>query len=45
MRQHFRGVIWPRDQNEDPKRYVIIGMLITDKPLEGFNDKYEIGLD
>ena len=36
MRQHFRGVIWPRDDQADKGlyRYTVIGMLVADKPLE-----------
>jgi hypothetical protein len=35
--EHFRGVLWPRQlPSEGPKenyRYVICGVLVTDKPL------------
>lgn len=42
-RNHFKGVVWPRpptDKNPH-HRYVVIGMLITEKPipeLEGVNE-------
>lgn len=33
-REHFRGVIWPRDPMDGKHRYVIVGMLVTDEPLD-----------
>lgn len=46
MLQHFRGVVWPRDDQSDKGvyRYVIVGMIVTNKPLEGLS-KNEIILD
>lgn len=46
MREHFRGVVWPR-RNPDAQgryRYAVVGCLVTDKPLE-FDEKNEIVLD
>lgn len=37
-KEHFRGVIWPRHENDGTYRYVVVGMLITDKPLEGLHE-------
>ena len=38
MREHFRGVIRPREQIEGPAgpvyRYAVVGMLVTDRPLD-----------
>lgn len=37
-REHFRGVIWPREPANGPERkvyrYVVVGMLVTDEPLD-----------
>jgi hypothetical protein len=35
--QHFRGLIWPRGELNGLHRYVIIGMLVTDKPLDNLD--------
>lgn len=47
-KEHFRGVVWPRQQPEQDTngnyRYVIVGMLITDKPIPDF-DYNELVLD
>jgi hypothetical protein len=40
MKQHFRGVIWPRQNDEPDKgiyRYTVVGLLVTDKPLENLS--------
>lgn len=42
MKEHFRGVVWPRpalpDQQGRPSyRYIIVGMLTTDTPLKGLH--------
>lgn len=39
-KEAFRGVIWPREvladsQGKSVHRYVIVGMLVTEKPIEG----------
>ena len=40
MQEHFRGVVWPRGETEQPKgkpkvyRYVVVGMLVTDEPIK-----------
>ena len=43
-RQHFRGTVWPRQENDEPTkkhkglyRYCVVGMIVTDKPLEGLS--------
>lgn len=42
---HFRGVVWNRtDGNPNLYRYVIVGMLVTDKPLENIKEN-EVILD
>jgi hypothetical protein len=33
MREHFRGVVWPREAVKGQYRYVVIGMLVTDEPI------------
>ena len=51
-REHFKGVIWPRGDGTlrvyDPRtklyRYVIVGMLVTDAPLDNC-DKDEFVID
>lgn len=41
MREYFRGVIWPRqpikEYVKENYRYTIVGILITDKPIENFD--------
>lgn len=42
MKEHFRGVVWPRDSVEGRDgvpayRYAIVGLLITDEPIEGLD--------
>lgn len=48
-REHFRGVIWPRESIQGPMgklyRYPIVGMIVSDRPIEMFEDKNEIVLD
>lgn len=41
-KEAFRGVVWPREAQDDLQgkpvyRYVIVGMLVTDKPIEGLH--------
>lgn len=57
MRQHFKGIIWPRDSRDskvrngkkivDQKvyRYVVVGMIVTDEPITKFEGKNELLLD
>lgn len=51
MKEHFRGVIWPRGETPQPEplkpvyRYIVVGMLITDKPVEGLEGKNELVVD
>lgn len=49
MKQHFKGVIWPRGEFKTGKRkvyrYPIVGMLVTDQPIPEFEGKNEIVLD
>ncbi|XXX79139.1 hypothetical protein WMF30_10235 [Sorangium sp. So ce134] len=33
--EHFRGVIWPRGLYEGSYRYAVVGMLVTDSPVQG----------
>jgi len=46
MKQHLRGVLWPRSPIISPDgkntnyRYVIVGMLVTDEPIS-LPDDYE----
>lgn len=40
LKECFRGVVWPREpmDSRDGKpvyRYVVVGMLVTDQPIEG----------
>lgn len=48
-REHFRGVIWPREPMIGPAgkiyRYPIVGMIVSDHPIEMFEGKNEIVLD
>ena len=42
LKEHFRGVVWPREPSQDEAgkkqyRYVIVGMLVTDTPIEGLH--------
>ena len=38
MKEYFRGVLWPREPTKDGDkvnyRYVVVGMLVTDKPID-----------
>ena len=43
-REYFKGVVWPR--NDGPlHRYVIVGMLVSEKPIPEFEGKNEILID
>lgn len=47
MKSHWKTVVWPKgkleqDKKPDVYRYILIGMLITEKPieaLEGLNER------
>lgn len=46
--EHLRAVIWPRGNvggDGGVYRYVVVGMLITDKPIETFESRNDIVLD
>lgn len=49
MQEYFRGVIWPKDpvvENDKTNyRYLIVGLLVTDKPIPEFEGANEICLD
>lgn len=53
MKEHFKGVIWPRTpflgktkQGEKTiHRYIIVGMLVTDEPIDKFEGKNELFCD
>lgn len=50
IREYLRAVIWPRKPIAKPGkptnyRYVIIGFLVTDTPLEGIEGENEVVLD
>jgi hypothetical protein len=55
MKQHFKGVIWPRgtypakvkgNKNvQNVYRYIVVGMMVTDTPISQFEGKNEIWLD
>ncbi len=49
IREHFRGVVWPRQSNDTPSdehkglyRYVVVGMIVTDKPIEGLAENQTV---
>lgn len=41
----FRGVVWPHRPKDKLYRYVIVGMLVTEKPIEEFEGKNQILFD
>lgn len=49
MKQHLKAIVWPRDQAGAKKRkifrYVIVGMVVTDEPIIGFEGKNELLLN
>ncbi len=50
IREHLRAVVWPRKPAKEKGkptnyRYAIVGMLVTDKPIEGLEGENEILLD
>lgn len=48
-REHLRAVVWPRRPEDGPQgkvyRYAVIGMYVSDKPLEGIEGFNETLLD
>lgn len=48
---HFRGVVWPRGADKQDKegkpvyRYAIVGVLVTDKPIEALVGVNELLID
>lgn len=49
-REHLRAVIWPRQSPKYPSpdgkyRYAIIGVLISDSPLQGIEGSDELLVD
>lgn len=50
MKEHLKAVVWPKgeftsESGQKVHRYVVIGMLVTDTPIEQFEGKNEIVLD
>lgn len=49
MKEHLKCVVWPRDPLDGPEgkihRYVIVGMLVTDQPLQNLEGENEVVLD
>lgn len=49
QREHFRAVVWPRGVLDGPEgknyRYLVSGMLVTDRPIEGLEGFNETILD
>lgn len=49
MNSHFKGVVWPRQPttvNGAPRyAYVVVGVLVTDEPIEFLDGKPEALLD
>jgi hypothetical protein len=47
--EYFRGVVWPRGKINNKKKdvylYTIVGILVTEEPIEKFENKHEICLD
>ena len=37
MNEHFRGVVWPKQKN-GLYRYVGVGMLVSETPIEGLSE-------
>jgi len=44
-KEHLRAVVWPREPRNGIYRYVIVGMLVTDRPIEGLEGFNETILD
>lgn len=45
MREYLRAVVWPKQQKGDKQsnyRYVIVGVLVTDEPIEGFTENQHL---
>jgi len=49
MKEHFRGLVWPRDPKQGPEgkvyRYLVVGLLVTDTPIDGLEGHNETLLD
>ena len=55
MKQHFKGVIWPhgpvkgkivgQKKKQNIYRYVVVGMIVTDKPVIEFEGENELFFD
>jgi hypothetical protein len=46
MKQHFKGMIWPRGKHKSGVyRYAIVGMIVTDEPIKEFEGKNELFAD
>jgi len=46
-RQHLKAVIWPRPPTKEiPQyRYVIVGILVTEKPIQSLEGKNKHGIE
>ena len=46
-RQHLKAVVWPRPPTKEiPQyRYVIVGILVTDKPIRSLEGKNKRGIE
>lgn len=44
MTQAFKGVVWPRGKRGQLYSYAVIGVLVTDRPIEGIEGKNEVVL-
>lgn len=43
-REYFKGIVWPR--NDGPlHRYVVVGMIVSEKPIPEFEGKNEVLID
>lgn len=40
----FKGIIWPRDRVDGLYRYVVVGMVVSNTPIEEFEGKNELFL-
>lgn len=49
LKEYFKGVVWPHEPVDGPQgrlyRYVVMGILVTDTPIEKFEFKNELVLD
>ena len=42
MKQHLKSVIWHRHDKKGIHRYVVVGMLVTNKPLKLKNQNQRV---